>query len=206
MGMMSDPNLMAMYAMGLPSSMMPPMSLPSSLANGIGGASGTPLASTSKNITGAKPKPGTVAAALQEKKESEKARSENADNSSWENHDEAAPVEGEDGEEEFRRGLTSEERVLLREKKKERLMKEHGEFEPELGNLEQSGEGLNLSVSKSEAPKPGQSKLEALLGKPISPPLGDKGTLLPQLPQETEKETTQPALNNGEQARTEASE
>lgn len=83
-------------------------------------------------------------------------------------------------------------------------MKEHGEFEPELGNAEQTGEGLNLSVSKSEAPKPGQSKLEALLGKPISPPLGDKP--LPQLPPETEKETTQPALNNGDQARTEASE
>merc|ERR1739838_840266 len=74
--MMSDPNLMAMYAMGLPSSMssmMPPMSMPSSMANGIGG---TPLASSNKSSSTVKPKPGTVAAALQEKKENEKARSE----------------------------------------------------------------------------------------------------------------------------------
>merc|ERR1712080_570648 len=77
--MMSDPNLMAMYAMGLPSSMssmMPPMSMPSSMANGIGG---TPLASSNKNSSTVKPKPGTVAAALQEKKENEKARSEPAE-------------------------------------------------------------------------------------------------------------------------------
>merc|ERR1711902_83282 len=60
--MLSDP-MMAMYAMGMPG--MPPMSsAPSSLSNGVSGASaGTPL-------------PGTVAAALQEKKESEKARGE----------------------------------------------------------------------------------------------------------------------------------
>merc|ERR1719325_427429 len=72
--MMSDPNLMAMYAMGMPG-MMPPISAaPTSLSNGVGGsgAAGTPLPS-SKGGT-AKPKPGTVAAALQEKKESEKAR------------------------------------------------------------------------------------------------------------------------------------
>merc|ERR1719166_302173 len=69
--MMSDPNLMAMYAMGMPG-MMPPMSsaAASSLSNGIGSSAGTPLPS-SKSGT-AKPKPGTVAAALQEKKESEK--------------------------------------------------------------------------------------------------------------------------------------
>merc|ERR1719325_516209 len=72
--MLSDPNLMAMYAMGMPG-MMPPISAaPTSLSNGVGGsgAAGTPLPS-SKGGT-AKPKPGTVAAALQEKKESEKAR------------------------------------------------------------------------------------------------------------------------------------
>merc|ERR1719323_1190155 len=69
--MMNDPNLMAMYAMGMPG-MMPPMSsAPSSLSNGVSSSAGTPLPS-SKSGT-AKPKPGTVAAALQEKKESEKA-------------------------------------------------------------------------------------------------------------------------------------
>merc|ERR1719230_1602456 len=55
--MMSDPNLMAMYAMGMPG-MMPPMSsaTASSLSNGIGSSAGTPLPS-SKSGT-AKPKPG----------------------------------------------------------------------------------------------------------------------------------------------------
>merc|ERR1719357_213999 len=66
--MLSDPNLMAMYAMGMPG-MMPPMSSGASMTNGIG-SSGTPLPS-SKTTMSAKPKPGTVAAALQEKKESE---------------------------------------------------------------------------------------------------------------------------------------
>merc|ERR1712098_934207 len=52
--MMSDPNLMAMYAMGMPG-MMPPMSsAASSLSNGIGSSAGTPLPS-SKSGT-AKPK------------------------------------------------------------------------------------------------------------------------------------------------------
>merc|ERR1719325_169375 len=118
--MMSDPNLMAMYAMGMPG-MMPPISAaPTSLSNGVGGsgAAGTPLPS-SKGGT-AKPKPGTVAAALQEKKESEKARGETVpevtENS---NHDRSM----DENDDDFRKGLTSEERVLLREKKKERLMK-----------------------------------------------------------------------------------
>ena len=64
--MMSDPNLMAMYAMGMPG-MMPPMTSGASMTNGIG-SSGTPLPSSKGNLT-AKPKPGTVAAALQEKKD-----------------------------------------------------------------------------------------------------------------------------------------
>merc|ERR1719291_403491 len=147
-----DPK-MAMYAMGMPG--MPPMSSASSpLSNGVGGASaGTPLPST-KGAGTAKPKPGTVAAALQEKKESEKARGETVpevpENS---NHDRSM----DENDDDFRKGLTSEERVLLREKKKERLMKE---------NENDSDEGLNLSVSKnggSEHP----TKLEALLAKPI---------------------------------------
>merc|ERR1711974_397530 len=66
--MLSDPNLMAMYSMG----MMPPMSSAAPMSNGIGSSPGTPLPSSKGNTT-AKPKPGTVAAALQEKKESEKA-------------------------------------------------------------------------------------------------------------------------------------
>merc|ERR1711971_843549 len=184
------------------SSMMPPMSMPSSMANGIGG---TPLASSNKSSSTVKPKPGTVAAALQEKKENEKARSETSgDSSKWDNHDENSQAGDEEArEEEMRRGLTSEERVLLREKKKERLMKEHGEFDfefDESNNTEQTDEGLNLSVAKS--PKPGQSKLEALLGKPISPPPGEKA--VPTLPPEEEL----PAggnVNNGEPPRTEGS-
>merc|ERR1712152_93762 len=103
-------NLMAMYSMG----MMPPMSSAAPMSNGIGSSSGTPLPS-SKGSTKAKPKPGTVAAALQEKKESEKAR---GGDPVIENHDTSM----EESEEDFRKGLTSEERVLLREKKKERLM------------------------------------------------------------------------------------
>merc|ERR1719282_272722 len=82
--MMSDPNLMAMYAMGMPG-MMPPMSsASSSMSNGV--SAGTPLPS-SKGGT-AKPKPGTVAAALQEKKESEKARGDVVpENHETTNHD-----------------------------------------------------------------------------------------------------------------------
>merc|ERR1712227_196241 len=83
--MMSDPNLMAMYAMGM-SGMMPPMSsAASSLSNGIGSSAGTPLPS-SKSGT-AKPKPGTVAAALQEKKESEKRGDAVVENHDTKNHD-----------------------------------------------------------------------------------------------------------------------
>merc|ERR1719230_1611920 len=130
---------------------MPPISaVPTSLSNGVGGsgAAGTPLPS-SKGGT-AKPKPGTVAAALQEKKESEKAR---GGDPVIENHDTSM----EESEEDFRKGLTSEERVLLREKKKERLMKE-------VEN--DSDEGLNLSVSKNGSSEH-TTKLEALLAKPI---------------------------------------
>merc|ERR1719458_311933 len=130
--MLSDPNLMAMYSMG----MMPPMSSAAPMSNGIGSSSGTPLPS-SKGAGTSKPKPGTVAAALQEKKESEKARAETTpENHEVSNHDRSM----EEGDEDFRKGLTSEERVLLREKKKERLMKE-------VEN--DSDEGLNLSVSKN---------------------------------------------------------
>merc|ERR1719382_1599943 len=82
--MLSDPNLMAMYAMGMPG-MMPPMTSGSGMTNGIG-SSGTPLPSSKGNIT-AKPKPGTVAAALQEKKESEKSRSEHGGDDMYDNHD-----------------------------------------------------------------------------------------------------------------------
>merc|ERR1719232_1589015 len=139
--MLSDP-MMAMYAMGMP---------------------GTPLPS-SKGSGTAKPKPGTVAAALQEKKESEKARGEAVpevqENS---NHDRSM----EETDEEFRKGLTSEERVLLREKKKERLMKE---------NENDSEEGLNLSVSKKGGTEHA-TQLEALLSKPIEdlPHYSEKG-------------------------------
>merc|ERR1711988_1998461 len=143
--MMSDPNLMAMYAMGMPG-MMPPMSsaAATSLSNGVGSSAGTPLPS-SKSGT-AKPKPDTV-----------------AENHDTKNHDRSL----DENDEDFRKGLTSEERVLLREKKKERLMKE---------NENDSDEGLNLSVSKnggSEHP----TKLEALLAKPIDdlPHHSDKG-------------------------------
>merc|ERR1712098_497268 len=159
--MMSDPNLMAMYAMGMPG-MMPPMSsAASSLSNGIGSSAGTPLPS-SKSGT-AKPKPGTVAAALQEKKESEKRGEVVVENHDTKNHDRSL----DENDEDFRKGLTSEERVLLREKKKERLMKE---------NENDSDGGLNLSVSRnggSEHP----TKLEALLAKPIDdlPHHSDKG-------------------------------
>merc|ERR1719438_527619 len=148
--MLSDPNLMAMYAMGMPG-MMPPMSsASSSLSNGV--SAGTPLPS-SKGGT-AKPKPGTVAAALQEKKESEKARGDVVpENHETTNHDRSI----DENDEDFRKGLTSEERVLLREKKKERLMKE---------TENDSDEGLNLSVSKNGASEH-PTKLEALLAKPI---------------------------------------
>ena len=64
--MMSDPNPMALYAMGMPG-MMPPMTSGASLTNDIG-SSGTPLPSSKGNLT-TKPKPGTFAAALQEKKD-----------------------------------------------------------------------------------------------------------------------------------------
>merc|ERR1712241_847333 len=156
--MLSDPNLMAMYSMG----MMPPMSSAAPMSNGIGSSSGTPLPS-SKGSTTAKPKPGTVAAALQEKKESEKARSGSdhaAENKDSANHEDNNSDVGEGAEDDFRRGLTSEERVLLREKKKERLMKENESEHP-------LDEGLNLSVCKPNGGTEHPTKLEALLAKPI---------------------------------------
>merc|ERR1719356_481748 len=156
--MLSDPNLMAMYSMG----MMPPMSSAAPMSNGIGSSSGTPLPSSKGNTT-AKPKPGTVAAALQEKKESEKARSgseHGAENKGPENHEDSNSDVGEGSEDDFRRGLTSEERVLLREKKKERLMKENE-------SEHQMDEGLNLSVCKPNGGTEHPTKLEALLAKPI---------------------------------------
>merc|ERR1712117_801462 len=157
--MLSDPNLMAMYSMG----MMPPMSSAAPMSNGIGSSSGTPLPS-SKGSTTAKPKPGTVAAALQEKKESEKARSGGTDhateNKDSANHEDNNSDVGEGAEDDFRRGLTSEERVLLREKKKERLMKENESEHP-------LDEGLNLSVCKPNGGTEHPTKLEALLAKPI---------------------------------------
>merc|ERR1712117_829523 len=163
--MLSDPNLMAMYAMGMPG-MMPPMTSGSAMTNGIG-SSGTPLPS-SKGTISAKPKPGTVAAALQEKKESEKSRSEHGGDDIYDNHDRSNSDAEVGSEEDFRRGLTSEERVLLREKKKERLMKEN--------ESEQTDEGLNLSVSKNGGSEH-TTKLEALLAKPIDdmPHHSDKG-------------------------------
>merc|ERR1712112_642267 len=136
------------------------MSGASPMSNGVGSNSGTPLTSSKSNAT-AKPKAGTVAAALLEKKESEKARgvvSEHGAEKTQENHDETNSDVGEGSEEDFRRGLTSEERVLLREKKKERLMKEN--------ETEQNDEGLNLSVSKNGSSEH-TTKLEALLAKPI---------------------------------------
>ena len=132
----------------------------SSLSNGV--SAGKPLPS-SKGGT-AKPKPGTVAAALQEKKESEKARVDAVpENHDATNHDRSI----DENDEDFRKGLTSEERVLLREKKKERLMKE---------TENDSDEGLNLSVSKNGASEH-PTKLEALLAKPIDdlPHPSDKG-------------------------------
>merc|ERR1712088_1103764 len=153
--MLSDPNLMAMYSMG----MMPPMSSAAPMSNGIGSSSGTPLPSSKGNTT-AKPKPGTVAAALQEKKESEKSRSEHGGDDMYDNHDRSNSDAEVGSEEDFRRGLTSEERVLLREKKKERLMKEN---ETE----HQMDEGLNLSVCKPNGGTEHPTKLEALLAKPI---------------------------------------
>jgi len=142
--------------------MMPPMSSAAPMSNGIGSSSGTPLPSSKGNTT-AKPKPGTVAAALQEKKESEKARSgseQGAENKGPENHDDSNSDVGEGSEDDFRRGLTSEERVLLREKKKERLMKENE-------SEHQMDEGLNLSVCKPNGGTEHPTKLEALLAKPI---------------------------------------
>merc|ERR1719237_1618364 len=135
------------------------MSQPSPMTNG--NTSGTPLPS-SKGGNTAKPKPGTVAAALQEKKESEKARggSEHGGEKGSENHDDSNSDVGEGSEDDFRRGLTSEERVLLREKKKERLMKENE-------SQHQMDEGLNLSVCKPNGGTEHPTKLEALLAKPI---------------------------------------
>merc|ERR1712025_753556 len=161
--MLSDPNLLAMYSMGMPG-MMPHYSSSPSLSNGMGLSSGQPLPS-SKSTISAKPKPGTVAAALQEKKESEKARSEHGMDDHYDKHDKHSLDVSETQEEEFRRGLTSEERVLLGEKKKERLMKEN-----------ESDEGLNLSVSKNGGSEH-TTKLEALLAKPIDdmPHHSDKG-------------------------------
>merc|ERR1712127_701240 len=147
--MLSDPNLMAMYSMG----MMPPSSV-APITNGVGSSSGTPLPSSKGNS--AKPKPGTVAAALQEKKDSEKARSEHS-GEKGDNLDDSDIGEG--SEDDFRRGLTSEERVLLREKKKERLMKEN--------ESDHMDEGLNLSVGRPNGGSEHTTKLEALLAKPI---------------------------------------
>merc|ERR1719154_242338 len=164
--------------------MMPPMSM----ANGVSSA-GTPIPGTSKGGNSgapAKPKPGTVAAALQEKKESEKTRSEvgSVGGSNASIHEEG-PVGSNDDkavnpdviteDEEVRRGLTSEERVLLREKKKERLMKE---VESESGSVPAGPApaantdegGLNLSVSSRHSDHPSSTKLEALLNKPIDEP------------------------------------
>merc|ERR1719493_167954 len=143
--MLSDPNLMAMYAMGMPG-MMPPMTSGSAMTNGIG-SSGTPLPS-SKGTISAKPKPGTVAAALQEKKESEKSRSEHGGDDIYDNHDRSNSDAEVGSEEDFRRGLTSEE----------------------------TDEGLNLSVSKNGGSEH-TTKLEALLAKPIDdmPHHSDKG-------------------------------
>ena len=142
---------------------MPPMSSAAPMSNGIGSSSGTPLPS-SKGSTTAKPKPGTVAAALQEKKESEKARSGGsehaAENKDSANHEDNNSDVGEGADDDFRRGLTSEERVLLREKKKERLMKENESEHP-------MDEGLNLSVCKPNGGTEHPTKLEALLAKPI---------------------------------------
>merc|ERR1712062_850382 len=138
------------------------MSSAAPMGNGIGSSSGTPLPS-SKGSTTAKPKPGTVAAALQEKKESEKARSGSehaAENKDSANHEDNNSDVGEGAEDDFRRGLTSEERVLLREKKKERLMKENE-------SEHQMDEGLNLSVCKPNGGTEHPTKLEALLAKPI---------------------------------------
>merc|ERR1719450_793244 len=159
--MLSDPNLMAMYSMGMPGLLPPGGSPASSLSNGVASA-GTPLPSSKGGTT--KPKPGTVAAALQEKKESEKARVDAVP----ENHDATSHDRSiDENDEDFRKGLTSEERVLLREKKKERLMKE---------TENDSDEGLNLSVSKNGASEH-PTKLEALLAKPIDdlPHPSDKG-------------------------------
>ena len=47
--MLSDPNLMAMYDMGMPG-MMPPMTSGSAMTNGIG-SSGTPLPSSKGTIS-----------------------------------------------------------------------------------------------------------------------------------------------------------
>merc|ERR1712123_369883 len=169
---MMDPKMMAgldpkmLASMGIDPGMMPPMTSGSSMTNGIG-SSGTPLPSSKGNLS-AKPKPGTVAAALQEKKESEKSRSEHGGDDMYDNHDRSNSDAEVGSEEDFRRGLTSEERVLLREKKKERLMKEN--------ESEQNDEGLNLSVSKNGGSEH-TTKLEALLAKPIDdmPHHGDKG-------------------------------
>merc|ERR1719479_578057 len=62
--MLSDPNLLAMYSMGLPGMMPPSGSTPSSLSNGVSASAGTPLPSTKGAGGTTKPKPGTVAAAL----------------------------------------------------------------------------------------------------------------------------------------------
>merc|ERR1719507_163737 len=82
--MMSDPNLMAMYAMGMPG-MMPPMTSGSAMTNG-GGSSGTPLPSSKGNMS-AKPKPGSSGTPLPSSKESEKSRSEHGGDDIYDNHD-----------------------------------------------------------------------------------------------------------------------
>jgi hypothetical protein len=194
---------------------MPGMMPPMSMANGIGGGSaGTPIPGTSgKGGNGgapAKPKPGTVAAALQEKKESEKTRGSDAGGSgaSGSVHEEGPSAGGADDkgssgggvdteEEEVRRGLTSEERVLLREKKKERLMKE---VETESGvGADTEGAGLNLSVSSSRhSDHPSSTKLEALLNKPIDPPSpSSTGANMASTPTVTVADDDRP-LNNGD--------
>uniref|UniRef100_A0A0K2SWV2 Chromodomain-helicase-DNA-binding protein 7 n=1 Tax=Lepeophtheirus salmonis TaxID=72036 RepID=A0A0K2SWV2_LEPSM len=163
-----DPSLASMYGLGYPSS-----SASSSISNGVPTSQTSKLGSSS---TTCKPKPGTVAAALAEKKKEAAAASSqqssipaDSDNESLKSgllenpsQEDAEGAEdehseykegGEPSEEaekfETRKGLTSEERVLLREKKRERLLKEK----------DSSDSGEDSSVKKKG------SKLESVLDK-----------------------------------------